>query len=94
MRHDARPERVQVKERNIQPDDQAQATREWKAVVTGANGGPTVTPSCRSGSTATTPSQSEKATPPTGENEERDEIYRRLQLATKKITQSRKEQPG
>ena len=73
VRHDARPESVQVKERNIQPDDRTQATRERKAVVTRANGGPTVTPSCGSGSTATTPSQSEEATPPTGKNEEHDE---------------------
>ena len=43
VRHDARPERVQVKECNIQPDDRAQATWERKAVVTGANEGPTVT---------------------------------------------------
>ena len=53
---------MQVKEHNIQPDDCAQATRERTAVVT----------NCGSGSTAAIPTQSE-ATPPTGENEERDE---------------------
>ena len=73
VRHDARPERVQVNERNTLPADRAQATRERKAVVTGANGGPTVTPSGGSGSAATTPSQSEEATPSTGESEKRDE---------------------